>query len=282
MAQRRGKPRGPLRTIEVKPPMNDGIEQDPLRVVTQNPDGKDEPLGVMSKSEALLKAKELGGLDLILINPNADPPVCKIVDYSKYRYMKEKQAKEKKKNSKASEVKEVKMSYKIDTHDYMVRKKSAEKFLCQGNRVKCTVLFRGREVQHEKLGFTLLSKLADDLEKVCTMEGKPKRNGRQVSCFIIPKPEVLKSINEKKRAAERATRRERKKSKDAMQAKEQEEKDKKAMKQRAANDAKAAAASAAAAGAALLNEESDDGDNDDSKTLDELLGGDDLTDDLFG
>merc|ERR1712228_569879 len=129
--------------------------------------------GIMSKSEALIKAKELGGLDLILINENSDPPVCKIVDYSKYRYMKEKKAKELKKNAKATEVKEVKMSYKIDVHDYGVRKKNALKFLNQGNRVKCTVMFRGREMQHDNLGFDLLQKLAEDMEEVCVKDGRP-------------------------------------------------------------------------------------------------------------
>jgi len=115
--------------------MNNEIEQNELRVVTPNPKGKDDILGVMSKAEALEMAKELGGLDLILINPNADPPVCSIQDYSKYRYNKEKKSKEKKKANKSNELKEVKMTYKIDSGDYDVRKKSADKFINQGNRV---------------------------------------------------------------------------------------------------------------------------------------------------
>merc|ERR1711862_979323 len=139
-----------------------------------------------------------------MINPNGDPPVCKIVDYSKWRYIREKLAKEKKKNSKASEVKAVKMSYKIDVHDYDVRVKAATRFINQGNRVKLTVMFKGREVQHDKLGYELLNKVATDMEKLCVMDTKPKRAGMSISCFVSPKPEVLKAINEKKRADEKA------------------------------------------------------------------------------
>jgi translation initiation factor IF-3 len=158
----------------------------------------------MHRDEALAKAKELGGLDLILVNPSSDPPVCKIVDYSKYRYSQEKKAKEVKKNSKATEIKEVKMSYKIDVHDYDVRKKSALKFLNQGNRVKCTVMFRGREVQHDQLGFELLDKLAADLDGVCVREGRAKREGKNLSLIISPRPEVLKRVGENRRAEEKA------------------------------------------------------------------------------
>merc|ERR1712032_1207918 len=124
----------------------------------------DTLLGVMPLQEAMEMAKTMGNLDLILVNERSDPPVCKIVDYSKYRYMQEKKAKEVKKNSKATEIKEVKMSYKIDVHDYGVRAKNAAKFIRQGNRVKATVMFRGREVQHDKLGFELLDRFAVDLE----------------------------------------------------------------------------------------------------------------------
>lgn len=281
MAQRRGRPKGPLRTIEEKPTMNQEIQYDQLRVVTPNPKGKDEPLGIMSKQEALEKAQELGGLDLILINQNSDPPVCKIVDYSKWRYMREKKAKEAKKNSKASEVKEVKMSYKIDVHDYGVRLKNAGKFLKQGNRVKCTVMFRGREVQHDNLGFDLLDKMAVDLEDFCLREGKPKREGRNLSCILSPRPEVLKSINEQKRADEKAKKKKREES----------------LKKKQEATAMAAGGGGAAVASYIQEEASKEDDNilnsirvddddeeegDLSSSLDDLLGGDDLTDDLFG
>lgn len=260
MAMRRGRPRGPVRTIEVKPPMNNEIRYDELRVTVPNMSvdsqarkAKDTPLGIMSKADAIAKAKELGDLDLVLINENSKPPVAKIVDYSKYRYEKEKKAKELKKNSKASELKEVKMSYKIDVHDYSVRLKNASKFIKQGNRVKCTVQFRGREMQHDKLGVELLKKMADEMEDICQMEGKPKREGRTLFSILSPKAEVTKAVNDQKRK------------------KDKEKKNKK-------NETKSAKAGikngdkAEKKGPVL---------DDDTTSVDELLGSDDVTNDLF-
>jgi translation initiation factor IF-3 len=255
---------------EVRPPMNEQIDNRDLRVVTPTARGKDEPLGIMTRDEALAKAKEMGGLDLILVNANSDPPVCKIVDYSKYRYSQEKKAKEVKKNSKATEIKEVKISYKIDVYDYTVRKKSAAKFLGQGNRVKCTVMFRGREVQHENLGFEILEKLSVDLEPVCVREGRAKREGRALSLILSPRPEVLKAANDRRKAQEKA----RKKIKDEERAKRI-----------------AAGTQAIGADGEYLDDDDDDeddfddDDNDDDgdldSSLDDLFGSDDLTDDLF-
>lgn len=265
---RRGPP-----VVEKKPPMNDEIAAGDLRVITPNPKGKDEPLGIMSRDEALVKAKEMGGLDLILVNPNSDPPVCKIVDYSKYRYMQEKKAKEVKKNSKASELKEVKMSYKIDVHDYEVRKKNALKFLKQGNRVKCTIMFRGRELQHTDLGYDLLDKIAKDMEDICVREGKPKREGRNLSLIVSPRAEVLKAVNDNRKAEDKAKKK--------RKAKQKEE--------RAAEKASAAASIAAATAAVVANGDSTADDQDGAfdleveieSSLDDLFGSDDLTDDLF-
>lgn len=189
--------------------MNDEISAPLLRVTTPSPKGKDELLGIMSRDEALKKAKELGNLDLILVNNNSDPPVCKIVDYSKYRYALEKKAKEVKKNSKTSELKEVKMSYKIDVHDYDVRKKNAMKFLRQGNRVKCTIMFRGREVQHDSLGFELLERLAAELDETCIKENRPRREGRFMSVILSPRPEVMKALNEKRRKMDKLKKQQR-------------------------------------------------------------------------
>ena len=270
---RRGRPKGPLRTIVELPPMNEEIECDELRVSVMNTDvdgGKDEALGVLSRADALAKAKDLG-VDLILINPGSEPPVAKIAEYSKYRYNMEKKSKEKKKNAKSSELKEVKMSYKIDKHDYEVRKKNASKFLNQGNRVKCTVMFRGREIQHDDLGRDLLVKLSEDLTKIASMEGRPKREGRNLSCYLIPRAEVLKAIGDKKRADEKA-----KKAKKGGKSKK-----KNVSEDGMADIATAVAAegTTAVAEAVALDLEEDD---DDDESLDELLGGDDLTDDLFG
>jgi ribosomal protein L12E/L44/L45/RPP1/RPP2 len=112
------------------------------------------------------------------------------------------------------------MSYKIDVHDYDVRKKSASKFLTSGNRVKCTVMFRGREVQHDNLGFELLEKLSAELEGVSLREGKAKREGRNLSLMLSPRPDVMKAISDSRRAEEKA----KKKKKEQEKALELEQK----------------------------------------------------------
>lgn len=270
MAMRRNnnrRQRGPP-VKEDLPVMNDQITQNELRVVAPVAGGKDESFGIMSRQDALAKAKEMGGLDLILINEKSDPPVCKIVDYSKYRYMQEKKAKEVRKNSKASEIKEVKMSYKIDVHDYDVRRKNALKFLRQGNRVKCTVMFRGREVQHDNLGYDLLDKLAEDLGDTAQREGRPKREGRNLACILSPRAEVMKAISDERRKQERSKK----------------EKKKEDLENRAKS--KAAVVETAAEQLPELEEEEEDDDIDDDEdivdSLDALLGGSDsVTKDLF-
>ena len=254
--------------------MNDEIKFDQVRVNVQNKDGKDEPLGILSKSDALDKAKELGGLDLILINNNSDPPVCKIVDYSKYRYELEKKRKEKAKNSKATEMKEVKMSYKIGTHDYDVRLKAAKKFLKQGNRVKATVMFRGREVQHDNLGVDLLVRLADDLEDICNMDGRPRREGRALGAIHTPRAEVVKALNDAKRKKEK----DKKAAKAESLKKKQELDEEKTRSVIAEGEAKASILD----GIDIDDDDDDEFDDDfDDASLDELLGSSKATDDLF-
>jgi translation initiation factor IF-3 len=269
---KRGRPRGPVRTIEVKPTMNGEITHDTLRVTVPQPPAKngkilkDEPLGIMSKVDALAKAKELGGLDLILINEISDPPVAKIVDYSKFRYEKIRKAKELKKNSKTSEVKEIKMSYKIDKHDYGVRIKNASKFIKQGNRVRCTIQFKGREVQHDKLGFELINKIAEEMTKICVLEGKPKREGRNLSAILSPRPEVTKAVNDKKRADDKAKKRQKKAKKEA----------------KSGGDKLAAAAAQVPKPSATAIKVDDDDDDLNNTSLDDLLGeAAGVTDDLF-
>lgn len=250
------------------------IQHNEVRINVQNKDGKDESLGVMTKAEALAKAKELGGLDVILINGNSDPPVCKIVDYSKYRYEMEKKRKEKAKNSKATEIKEVKMSYKIGIGDYNVRLKAATKFIKQGNRVKCTVQFRGREVQHDNLGVELLKRLSVDLEELANMEGKPKREGRNLGAILSPKPAVVKAINEAKRQREK----DKKKAKAESLAKKVEKDEAKANQVAAKEDK----AKSVLDGIGDFDDGMDDDDDDlDDMDLDELLGSTKGADDLF-
>lgn len=262
MAGRRNNNRNNRGRVEREPAptMNEEITQSTLRVLAPNPNGKDEPLGVLTREEALAKAKELGGLDLILVNDKSDPPICKIVDYSKFRYAQEKKAKELKKNSKTSEVKEVKMSYKIDVHDYGVRKKNAMKFLKQGNRVKCTVMFRGREVQHDNLGIQLLDKLALELEDVCVREGRAKREGRNLSLILGPRPEVMKALNDSRKAEEKAKKQKKAEQKAKVAGAPSEEKN--------------------TPDVVSLEEDDDDDDFDVEQSLEELLGGE-VKDEMF-
>ena len=123
----------------------------------------------------------------VLINPNQDPPVAKILNYGKYKYELEKRAKEAKKKQHTVDVKEIKIRYKIDTHDYQVRIKSIEKFIAQGNKVKIVVMLRGREMQHSNLAFDLANKFLKDMENMpVTIEKKPQLEGRNVTLYVAP------------------------------------------------------------------------------------------------
>merc|ERR1719198_1786277 len=151
------------------------------------PGEADEMLGVMSKADAIAKAQELE-LDLVLIAAKTDPPVCKIVSYDKFRYAKEKKKKEQKAAaSKGQELKELKMSYKIGEHDYDVRKKQAVRFLQQGNKVKFSMLFRGREITHTDVGQKIMLDMAASLDDLGVLDGTPKIMGRQMIMMISPK-----------------------------------------------------------------------------------------------
>ena len=127
------------------------------------------------------------GLDLVEISPTAKPPVCKIMDYGKYRYELEKRAKEAKKKQHTVEVKEIKIRYKIDVHDYNVRIKSIKKFLQSGNKVKIAVMLRGREMQHSELAFNLAKRFLEDLaDEPMTVEKSPAMEGRNVILILAP------------------------------------------------------------------------------------------------
>jgi len=162
--------RAPVREL---PNINERIKYPQLRVVDS--DGKQ--LGVIDRLKALEIASQRE-LDLVLVSEKANPPVCRIMDYGKYKFEQEKKAKEARKKSHQTEVKEVKMRYKIDKHDYDVRIGQATKFLKSGDKVKCSVIFRGRDIQHSNLAETLLLKMANDLEALSEVQQKPKREGR--------------------------------------------------------------------------------------------------------
>ncbi len=175
--------RAPVREL---PNINERIKYPQLRVVDS--DGKQ--LGVIDRLEALEIASQRE-LDLVLVSEKANPPVCRIMDYGKYKFEQEKKAKEARKKSHQTEVKEVKMRYKIDKHDYDVRIGQAVRFLKAGDKVKCTVIFRGREIQHSNLAETLLLKMANDLEEQSEVQQIPKREGRNMIMFLSPRKTPL-------------------------------------------------------------------------------------------
>jgi len=143
-------------------------------------------LGILSAEEALAMAEEQE-LDLVKISPNAVPPVCKIMDYGKFRFDQLKKEKEAKKNQHVVEIKEIRMSPGIDTNDLNTKMRSAVKFLKDGNRVKVTVRFRGREMAHTEIGEELLNRFAEGCAEVSSLEKKPKLDGRHMSIFLSPK-----------------------------------------------------------------------------------------------
>lgn len=162
--------------------MNERIRAKEVRLIDQ--DGKNH--GVVPTSKALKMAYD-ADLDLVLMNSNQEPPVAKILNYGKYRYEVEKRAKEAKKKQHTVDVKEIKMRYKIDTHDYQVRLKSVEKFISQGNKVKIVVMLRGREMQHSNLAFDLANRFLTDMESMpLVVEKKPQLEGRNVTMYVAP------------------------------------------------------------------------------------------------
>ena len=162
--------------------LNEEIRDKEVRVIGAEGD----QLGIMSSADALKLAYEKD-LDLVKIAPNAVPPVCKIMDYGKFRFEQMKKEKEARKNQHVVEIKEVRMSPNIDTNDFNVKLKNAQKFLKEGNRVKITVRFRGREMAHTSIGETLLKQFGEQCAEVATVEKNPKLDGRHMTMFLSPK-----------------------------------------------------------------------------------------------
>ena len=164
------------------PQINERIRFPKVRVI----DTDGTQLGIITPQEALRIAEEKN-LDLVLVSDKADPPVCRILDYGKYKFEQEKRAREARKKQHSADVKEVKMRYKIEDHDYNVRLNQAQRFLKAGDKVKATIMFRGREIQHTDLAETLLRRLADDLQDVADIQQAPKREGRNMMMMLTPK-----------------------------------------------------------------------------------------------
>lgn len=142
-------------------------------------------LGILSVSEALYKAEQ-SGLDLVEISPNAEPPVCKIVDYGKYRYQQTKKEKESKKTQHQVKVKEVKIKPNTDDHDLLTKLKHAKEFLTKGDKVRITCVFRGREMQHPEIGMQSVQRMIEDLSELSTPESEPKMLGKNLSVVLAP------------------------------------------------------------------------------------------------
>ncbi len=162
--------------------INEEIRDREVRLVSD----KGEQLGIMSAREALELAVERD-LDLVKISPTATPPVCKLMDYGKYKFEQTKREKEARKNQHVVEIKEVRMSPGIDVNDFNVKLRNAQKFLTEGNRVKVTVRFRGREMAHTDIGRGLLIKFAEQCSEEASLDKDPKLDGRHMSIFLSPK-----------------------------------------------------------------------------------------------
>lgn len=152
-----------------------------IRLIDENGDNH----GVVTPAHALSMAEEVG-LDVVEISPNAKPPVCKIMDLGKFKYENQKKAAEAKKKQKVIEIKEVKFRPNIDTHDYDVKMRNVNRFLEDGDKVKVTLRFRGREMAHQELGRDLLKKISGDLEEIAKVESMPKMEGRQMIMVVAP------------------------------------------------------------------------------------------------
>jgi translation initiation factor IF-3 len=161
--------------------VNDRVRAPEVRLV--GPDGAQ--IGIVSIQEALRRAQELD-LDLVEVAPNATPPVCRIMDYGKFKYERDVRQKEARKRQARVEVKEIKMRPKIDRHDYQIKKGHVERFLKTGARVKVTIMFRGREMAHTELGRKLLDRLTEDLQELANVESFPKLDGRNMIMVVAP------------------------------------------------------------------------------------------------
>ena len=171
--QRKTKPKGPR--------ANNRINSPEVQVIASN----GENLGIINTNKAISMAKE-EGLDLIEIAPNAKPPVCKIIDMGKYKYEAQKKANKAKKRQKKIELKEIKLRPVTETHDYNFKLKNALKFLSKGDKVKFTIRFKGRELQHSNLGHDLMNKIQEDIKLAGKVEMNPKFDGKQMIMIIQP------------------------------------------------------------------------------------------------
>ena len=164
------------------PRINEGIDTPKIQLI----DATGNNVGVVPIADALARAAE-AGLDLVEIAPNSEPPVCKILDYGKYKYQAQKKAAEARKKQRTVEIKEIKMRPNIDTHDYDVKMRSIRRFFEEGDKVKVTLRFRGREMAHQQLGMDVLQRVKGDLEPIAKVESEPRLEGRQMVMVLAPR-----------------------------------------------------------------------------------------------
>ncbi|MFA7585463.1 MAG: translation initiation factor IF-3 [Novosphingobium sp.] len=168
--------------VKSGPRYNQMITSDKVRVIDEN----GENIGVMYTREAIEQAAEVG-LDLVEVSPNADPPVCKFLDVGKFRYEAQKKANLARKTQKTQEIKEIKMRPNIDDHDYGVKMRAMARFIEEGDKVKVTLRFRGRELSHQQLGMNLLRRVQEDVAEIAKVESFPRMEGRQMLMVLAPK-----------------------------------------------------------------------------------------------
>jgi translation initiation factor IF-3 len=168
--------------VKSGPRYNNLITAEKVRVI----DDDGENLGVLYTREAIAQAAEVG-LDLVEVSPNADPPVCKFLDIGKFKYEAQKKANLARKSQKTQEIKEIKMRPNIDDHDYDVKMRAGNKFIEEGDKVKITLRFRGRELAHGQLGMKLLQRVQEDVAEVAKIEQYPRMEGRQMLMVLAPK-----------------------------------------------------------------------------------------------
>ena len=162
--------------------MNEDIRAPEVRLI----DHTGQNVGVVATSAAIARAVE-AGLDLVEISPDSDPPVAKILDYGKFKYQEQKKAAEARKRQKIVEIKEIKMRPSIDDHDYDVKMRSIMRFFDEGDKVKVTLRFRGREMSHQELGWQVLQRVKTDIEPVAKVESEPRMEGRQMVMVLAPR-----------------------------------------------------------------------------------------------
>jgi translation initiation factor IF-3 len=243
----RSEPRGPQIRV------NHRIRVPEVRVVAE--DGSN--LGVLSTQEALRRARDVG-LDLVEINPKGVPPVCKILDFGKFKYEESRKKREAKRKQTVVEVKEIKIRPKTDDHDLEVKVRNARRFLEEGNKVKVVCRFRGREIMHPDRAREQLVHIVQHVEDLATIELNPTMEGRTMAIMMAPKPAILKKLAEEKSAREN----ERAKERELDRQRGREESEARRARQEAAEAAKAA-------GASSLDEEAEDEDDEDYDDEDE-------------